>query len=114
MANKMVLASIGAGLAATLLSGSPALAAHGAPSQGQDSGRAQILVERAPDCVVGWVNRGTITQTGYAQNQCGYAMRLKVIWARGADGTCFWVEDQRTISSKVAKEPRRFDGVGLC
>lgn len=113
MMKKMILASIGAGLSATLLHVGPAFAAQDTPSPAPDSEQVEILA-RAPDCVAGWVNRGTITQTAYAQNQCGHGMRLKIIWAYGADGTCSWVEHQGTIGSRVAIEPRRFDGVNLC
>jgi hypothetical protein len=68
----------------------------------------------APTCVAGWVNRGTLTQTGHARNDCGYRVRVKIIWAFGADGTCTTLDPGWEATSKVAIEPRRFDGVNNC
>lgn len=72
------------------------------------------VLGNAPSCVRVGVNRGTITQTGWAENQCGYAMNLKIIWAWGADGPCSTVNPGGKISSKVAIEPRVFDGASTC
>lgn len=113
-----VTLAIGA-LGAGLLGGVPANAATGSPSSSSvrtdpPPGGDQGARGPAPFCVKGWVKRGIVTQTGYAENKCGYTLRLKIIWAFGADGACATVEDRHTLTSKVAVEPRRFDGVGTC
>ncbi|NBE95290.1 hypothetical protein FE391_16940 [Nonomuraea sp. KC401] len=68
----------------------------------------------APSCVAVWQTTGTITKTGYARNDCGRRLRLKIKWARGTDGACHTVDPGRTIYSKVARGPRTFDGADSC
>jgi hypothetical protein len=73
-----------------------------------------IPTGNAPSCVTVWQNTGTITKTGYARNDCGYTMNLKIVWAHGVDGSCQTARAGDTISSKVPRGPRNFDGAGLC
>jgi hypothetical protein len=68
----------------------------------------------APTCVAGWVTQGTVTQTGHARNDCSYRVRVKIVWAYGADGTCTTLDPGWEATSKVAIQPRRFDGVKNC
>ncbi|MFI1829202.1 hypothetical protein ACH41E_22545 [Streptomyces sp. NPDC020412] len=68
----------------------------------------------APTCVAGWVDRGTIAQTGHARNDCSYRVRVKIVWAFGADGSCHTLNPGGHATSKVAIEPRRFDGIKNC
>ncbi|MGW2217886.1 hypothetical protein ACWCSD_23125 [Nonomuraea sp. NPDC001684] len=68
----------------------------------------------APSCVTVWQNTGTITKTGYARNDCGYRLRLKIIWARGTDGACQTVDPGETIYSRVPRGVRTFDGADTC
>ncbi|MFI7448747.1 hypothetical protein ACIBQX_14720 [Nonomuraea sp. NPDC049714] len=73
-----------------------------------------IPTGNAPSCVTVWQNTGTITKTGYARNDCGRTMNLKIVWAHGVDGSCQTARAGDTISSKVPRGPRNFDGAGLC
>ncbi|HEX7309102.1 hypothetical protein [Lentzea sp.] len=84
----------------------------GTASAAEDGGIT--VMGNAPSCVRVWVNRGTVTQTGHAKNECGYRLNLKIIWAWGADGACFSVDNGGEITSKVAIEPRVFDGASTC
>ncbi|SEM24490.1 hypothetical protein [Nonomuraea pusilla] len=68
----------------------------------------------APTCVTVWEKVGTITKTGYARNDCGRTLNLKIIWAHGTDGSCQTVRAGGTISSKVPRGIRSFDGADLC
>ncbi|MFE2292174.1 hypothetical protein [Streptomyces sp. NPDC059452] len=68
----------------------------------------------APTCVAGWVTKGTITQTGHARNDCSYRVRVKIVWAFGADGPCHTLNPGDRATSKVAIQPRRFDGINNC
>ncbi|MEQ4718065.1 hypothetical protein [Nonomuraea sp. B19D2] len=61
-----------------------------------------------------WQTTGTVTKTGYARNDCGETLHLKIVWAHGADGQCFTVNPGETISSKVARGVRTFDGASIC
>jgi hypothetical protein len=73
-----------------------------------------IPAGNAPSCVTVWQQTGTITKTGYARNDCGYTLNLKIVWAHGVDGSCRTARDGVTISSKVPRGPRNFDGANLC
>ncbi|MFG1946751.1 hypothetical protein [Nonomuraea sp. NPDC048826] len=75
---------------------------------------AAVPVGNAPSCVAVWQTKGTVTKTGYARNDCGKRLRLKIKWARGTDGDCYTVDPGETISSKVARGPRAFDGADVC
>lgn len=75
---------------------------------------AAIPAGNAPSCVAVWQRTGTVTKTGYARNDCGRRLRLKIKWAHGTDGRCYTVDPGQTISSKVSRGPRTFDGADLC
>ncbi|WP_067176641.1 hypothetical protein [Microtetraspora niveoalba] len=68
----------------------------------------------APSCVAVWQQTGTITKTGYARNDCGYSMNLKIVWSHGVDGSCQTARPGDTVKSKVPRGPRNFDGANLC
>ncbi|MEU0569003.1 hypothetical protein ABZ297_27010 [Nonomuraea sp. NPDC005983] len=68
----------------------------------------------APSCVTVWQTTGTITKTGYARNDCGETLNLKIVWAHGADGQCDTVNPGQTISEKVPRGVRTFDGASTC
>ncbi|MGW8985957.1 hypothetical protein ACWGQ9_25265 [Streptomyces parvus] len=68
----------------------------------------------APTCVTGWVSKGTLTQTGHARNDCNYNVRVKIVWAFGADGACHSLGKGGHLTSKVPIQPRRFDGINNC
>ncbi|MBG0816521.1 hypothetical protein [Planomonospora sp. ID82291] len=68
----------------------------------------------APGCVHVWQKVGRITKTGYAKNNCTYTVRIKIVWARGGDGECRTVRPGGTITSKVPRGVRTFDGAGKC
>ncbi|WP_405145476.1 hypothetical protein OG589_01640 [Sphaerisporangium sp. NBC_01403] len=68
----------------------------------------------APRCVSVWSKTGRITKTGYAKNNCGRTLRLKIIWAHGADGPCSSVRAGWTLSHKIPRGPRTFDGAHTC
>ncbi|MEU8361181.1 hypothetical protein AB0C27_34720 [Nonomuraea sp. NPDC048882] len=91
------------GLALACCALAPALPVHAAVPAGN-----------APSCVVVWQTTGTITKTGYARNNCGRTLRLKIIWAHGTDGECRTVGSGGTIWSKVARGVRTFDGASSC
>jgi hypothetical protein len=65
-------------------------------------------------CVTVWQTTATLTKTGYARNDCGHTMGLKIRWARGADGDCRTVHPGETVWSKVARGIRAFDGADTC
>jgi hypothetical protein len=73
-----------------------------------------IPTGNAPSCVTVWQTTGTITKTGYARNDCGETMNLKIVWAHGVDGSCQTARAGDTISSKVPRGPRNFDGASRC
>ncbi|WP_043614188.1 hypothetical protein [Nonomuraea candida] len=77
-------------------------------------GAAAMPAGNAPSCVAVWHNTGTITKTGYARNDCGHRLRLKIVWAHGSDGACHTVDPGQTISSKIPRGPRTFDGANSC
>jgi hypothetical protein len=82
--------------------------------QGTATAAATIPMGNAPSCVTVWQNTGTITKTGYARNDCGETMNLKIVWAHGVDGSCQTARPGDTISSKVPRGPRNFDGASRC
>jgi hypothetical protein len=82
--------------------------ASAAPAQ------AAVPAGNAPMCVVVWQTTGTITKTGYARNDCSQTLRLKIVWAHGTDGQCFTVNPGGSISSKVPRGVRTFDGASTC
>ncbi|WP_433423982.1 hypothetical protein ACQP1V_17055 [Microtetraspora malaysiensis] len=57
---------------------------------------------------------GTITKTGYARNDCGYTLNLKIVWAHGTDGRCRTARPGVTISDKVSRGLMSFDGANRC
>ncbi|MFD0664629.1 hypothetical protein [Thermocatellispora tengchongensis] len=61
-----------------------------------------------------WEKVGTVTKTGYARNDCGYTLNLKIVWSHGTDGSCHTVRPGHTISSKVPRGIRGFDGANRC
>jgi hypothetical protein len=71
-------------------------------------------VGNAPSCVVVWESVGTISKTGYARNDCGHNMNLKIIWAHGVDGPCRTVGPGHTLGHKVPRGARTFDGANTC
>ncbi|GII97414.1 hypothetical protein [Sinosporangium siamense] len=82
---------------------------------GAQSAQAGIVaMGPAPGCVRGWVNRGLVTQTGHARNGCHRDLRVKILWAFGADSHCMSIRHDETAKHKIPIEPRRFDGVGTC
>lgn len=85
----------------------------GFPGQASASTTA-VPMGNAPTCVTVWENVGTITKTGYARNDCDYTMGLKIVWAHGTDGSCHSVRPGGTISSKVPRGVRTFDGANRC
>jgi hypothetical protein len=93
---------------AALVTGAPASAAPAAAAV------AAAPQGNAPSCVVVWQRIGNVTKTGYARNDCSRTLRLKIVWAHGADGSCHTVRPGGTISSKVPRGPRTFDGASLC
>lgn len=76
--------------------------------------QAAMPAGNAPTCVTVWQTTGRITKTGYARNDCGRTMNLKIVWAHGTDGQCFTVRAGGTISSKVPRGIRTFDGASTC
>ncbi|GAA2682778.1 MULTISPECIES: hypothetical protein [Actinosynnema] len=68
----------------------------------------------APTCVKVSSSKGIATQTGKATNNCGRSLNLKIIWAFGADGPCSTVANGKSITNKVAIQPRVFDGASTC
>jgi hypothetical protein len=101
------VAAIAAGLT-TAVGVSPAMAT----THSSDDGA--VILGNAPTCVRVWVTRGTVTQTGHALNQCGRSLNLKIVWAFGVDGPCRTVSNGGELKSKVAIEPRVFDGANTC
>lgn len=68
----------------------------------------------APGCVSVWQKVGTFKKTGYAKNNCGRTLRLKIVWAHGTDGPCKSVGRGQTIAHTVSRGPRTFDGANSC
>jgi hypothetical protein len=103
-------------LAALTIAGAASMSlAATAPTQA--NAETQTIAQalgNAPSCVRVWEKKGTVTKTGWAANNCGHALNLKIIWANGGDGPCKHVENGGSISHKVSRVPRRFDGAGLC
>lgn len=95
-------------LAGAVTAGSPASAAPVARTA------AAAPMGNAPSCVTVWQRIGTVTKTGYARNDCRRTLRLKIVWAHGADGACTTVAPGATLKSKVPRGPRTFDGASTC
>ncbi|WP_344970337.1 hypothetical protein [Streptosporangium fragile] len=68
----------------------------------------------APSCVAVWHKVGNVTKTGYARNDCSKRLRLKIVWAHGADGACHTVDPRKQIKHKIPRGPRTFDGASTC
>ncbi|MER6950153.1 hypothetical protein ABT294_39660 [Nonomuraea sp. NPDC000554] len=86
-----------------------------APTQANaDTQTIAHALGNAPSCVQVWETKGNVTKTGWARNNCGHALNLKIVWANGGDGSCRRVENGGSIGHTVARWPRRFDGAGLC
>lgn len=94
-------------LATALTSGLVLLALPAAPA-------AAVPAGNAPSCVTVWERTGWVTKTGYARNDCRETMNLKVIWAHGSDGSCQTARPGATVSSKIPRGPRTFDGASRC
>lgn len=77
-------------------------------------GASPAYAGNAPSCVAVWSTQGTVTQTGYARNDCSSSVRIKISWNFGADGSCQTVNPGGWISSKVAIVPRVFNGADTC
>ncbi|MCF6470431.1 hypothetical protein FAF44_18805 [Nonomuraea sp. MG754425] len=75
---------------------------------------AAVPVGNAPMCVTVWQTTGRITKTGFARNDCKSRLRLKIKWARGTDSDCQTVDPGQTISAKVPRGVRAFDGADTC
>ncbi|WP_248958771.1 hypothetical protein [Sphaerisporangium perillae] len=78
------------------------------------AGSAARPLGNAPRCVAVWQKTGSIHKTGYARNDCGYRMNLKIVWAFGKDGSCRTVAPGQTIKHQVPRGPRNFDGASKC
>lgn len=85
-----------------------------APAADAEARTISQALGNAPSCVRVWEKKGTISKTGWASNNCGYALNLKIVWANGSDGPCRYVANGARISHKVSRVPRRFDGAGRC
>ncbi|RJL24534.1 hypothetical protein [Bailinhaonella thermotolerans] len=103
----LVMASAGLGLASVP-------AAQAEPARAPAAVTAIARAGNAPSCVAVWHRVGRITKTGYARNDCRRALNLKIVWAHGADGSCRTVAPGVTISHKVPRGIRTFDGASLC
>ncbi|MFF4419137.1 hypothetical protein ACFYY8_41955 [Streptosporangium sp. NPDC001559] len=68
----------------------------------------------APGCVTVWQKAGTFSKTGYAKNNCNRTLRLKIVWKYGGDSQCKSVRRGQTLSHKVPRVPRKFDGANSC
>lgn len=77
-------------------------------------GAAPAYAGTAPSCVAVWSTQGTVTQTGYARNDCSSNVRVKISWNFGADGSCRTLGPGQWMSSKVAIVPRVFNGADNC
>lgn len=77
-------------------------------------GAAPAFAGNAPGCVAVWSSKGTLTQTGYARNDCSYTVRIRIDWSFGADGECWTVNRGGSIWSKVPITPRKFNGAANC
>lgn len=75
---------------------------------------APAYAAAAPGCVARGVNSGTITQTAWMRNDCGYRLNAYIVWDNGLDGGCQTLEPGQRATSRVAIVPRRFAGVNLC
>ncbi|WP_213456614.1 hypothetical protein [Rhizomonospora bruguierae] len=75
---------------------------------------APAYAAAAPGCVSRGVNSGTITQTAWMRNDCGYRLNAYIVWDFGVDGGCQTLNPGATATSTVAIVPRRFAGVNLC
>ncbi|MFF3670698.1 hypothetical protein [Microtetraspora malaysiensis] len=95
-------AAFGAGITLLALQGTAAASTSAAP------------MGNAPTCVTVWQQTGTITKTGYARNDCGYTLNLKIVWAHGTDGSCRTARPGVTISDKVSRGLMSFDGANRC
>ncbi|WP_433501214.1 hypothetical protein ACQP1K_13395 [Sphaerimonospora sp. CA-214678] len=101
------LVSFAACLAVPPLMSAPASAGVTAPS-------AVPPLGNAPSCIAVWQRTGNVTKTGYARNDCGNRMNIKIIWAHGADGPCRSLAPGQTLKHKIPRGPRNFDGASTC
>ncbi|MEV4095781.1 hypothetical protein [Streptosporangium saharense] len=92
------------------LLGAAGLVLAASPAQAQP---AQAM-GNAPSCVSVWQKVGHFQKTGYAKNNCHRTIRLKIVWAHGADGRCWSVKHGQTISNRISRGPRTFDGANSC
>jgi hypothetical protein len=78
------------------------------------SAETATTLGNVPSCVAVWLTRGWVRQTGHARNDCGYRLRYRIDWAYGPDGTCHTADPGQTITSRIPKLPRRFNGAVYC
>ncbi|GAA4232561.1 hypothetical protein FHR32_002181 [Streptosporangium album] len=102
-----VLAAAGFGLSA--VPAAQASTTHQASAETVVSLRGKV-----PSCVNVWSRTGRVTKTGYAQNNCGRTLHMKIVWAHGADGDCQTAYPGKTISYWVPRGIRTFDGAKTC
>ncbi|GAA3687653.1 hypothetical protein GCM10022224_061050 [Nonomuraea antimicrobica] len=76
--------------------------------------QAATPVGNAPMCVAVWQTTGRITKTGHARNDCDTRLRLRIAWSRGTDSACETVDPGKTISSRVPRGVRSFNGADTC
>ncbi|MFI9588951.1 hypothetical protein [Nonomuraea sp. NPDC052265] len=75
---------------------------------------AASALGNVPGCVAVWRTTGWVRQTGHARNDCGHRIRMRIDWAFGSDGPCRTVDAGQTLTSRVPKAPRRFNGAVYC
>ncbi|WP_327087116.1 hypothetical protein OIE66_33020 [Nonomuraea sp. NBC_01738] len=98
-------------LAALAIGGAGALTLLSVTPTGALADTAQA---QAPSCVSVWQRTGWTTKTGYARNDCRYNVRVKIVWSWGTDGPCRTLSPGQTMSAKVARGQRNFEGVKNC
>jgi hypothetical protein len=109
----LVTLAIAGTTSAGLLATAPSVGAASSASTMAPAAAAHAL-GNAPSCVRVWQKVGRVTKTGYARNDCGRRLNIKIVWAHGADGSCQSVPRGWTISHKVPRGVRTFDGASRC
>lgn len=99
------LVSVAACAAVLPLTQAPASAGVAAPAAASGN---------APRCIAVWQRTGSVTKTGYARNDCGSRMNIKIVWAHGGDGPCSSVAPGQTLKHRIPRGPRSFDGASTC
>ncbi|RSN14267.1 hypothetical protein DMB42_06955 [Nonomuraea sp. WAC 01424] len=85
-----------------------------APGAAPAGASTSTTLGNVPGCVAVWRTTGWVRQTGHARNDCGSRIRMRIDWAFGPDGSCRTVDPGRTLTSRVPKAPRRFNGAVYC